>query len=355
YPWGIYVARYSRNVGGWVIIHEHGMTMAGTDIILSALTAISSGSSGMLLTHARLGVTLFFLTIINVILGIIAEKYRARAYYRVIYIFVKIHQILGWGTWVVGIANCILGLDQISMILGDYSVIAIDLKWAFIALIGATAIFMFLFGEYPARFRRNATIAGYTATAAKGNEDEIENFNNLKARRESRKEPKKFLVEFTWEQFQSRIESGKKWLIVDGTIHDVSAYIENKGHPGGSKVIESAIGTDATRIFYGIKKKTDEQDFSTELRLIYLPTKSVLHFHSRFAHFTLSQMAVAVLIDSDLIPTSQNESLQKRFPHISSLVSGFFLNYNAGISPRKFSTCFLESKKLIVHEFAKDP
>lgn len=48
----------------------------------------------------------------------------------------------------------------------------------------------------------------------------------------------------------ARVKSGQKLIVVDGVVHDVAKFMPE--HPGGVKILESHIGTDASQMFHGI-------------------------------------------------------------------------------------------------------
>ncbi|KAJ3127787.1 hypothetical protein HK098_005786 [Nowakowskiella sp. JEL0407] len=222
----------------WVPIHEHGMTIAAVDIILSALTALSAGVGGLIPTHAKLGVTVFFLTLVNVAFGVIAKKKNNARFYTLSFVVARVHQILGWTTWIIGTSNCFLGLELLSSIVGKQSDIVNIIKWSFVAIMGLVLVLFILFGEIPARMARNAAIAGFNATIPK---------------------LAKLLVQLAcaenyWNFHGKTVLTidSSQWVVIDGIIHDVRQYIEENSHPGGTKVILSAVGTDVTCLFYGV-------------------------------------------------------------------------------------------------------
>lgn len=52
-----------------------------------------------------------------------------------------------------------------------------------------------------------------------------------------------------WTDYQSAVRGGKAYLAIEGVVHDVSGFISE--HPGGERMIQSALGKDATALFNG--------------------------------------------------------------------------------------------------------
>lgn len=53
----------------------------------------------------------------------------------------------------------------------------------------------------------------------------------------------------TWEEFKQRARTGCNLIVINGVVHDVSAFMTE--HPGGTAMITGAIGKDATEMFEG--------------------------------------------------------------------------------------------------------
>ena len=52
-----------------------------------------------------------------------------------------------------------------------------------------------------------------------------------------------------WEEFVAQCQAGKRWVVINGVVHDVSSFLGQ--HPGGETLISNAVGKDATGWFYG--------------------------------------------------------------------------------------------------------
>lgn len=61
--------------------------------------------------------------------------------------------------------------------------------------------------------------------------------------------PVEDLPVITWDEYISDVQDGKSLMVIAGVLYDVGDFIVH--HPGGVKIISSAIGTDATGSFNG--------------------------------------------------------------------------------------------------------
>lgn len=53
--------------------------------------------------------------------------------------------------------------------------------------------------------------------------------------------------EYTWEQIQEHVEVGDCWIVIDGSVFDVSQFMTR--HPGGRWIILAQAGKDASEAF----------------------------------------------------------------------------------------------------------
>ena len=84
-------------------------------------------------------------------------------------------------------------------------------------------------------------------------------------------------------EFEEELKSGKKLMILDDLILDVSEFY--KAHPGGKFVIQHCVGTDIAKFFYG--------GYSLEDNM--LPTPAFGFRHSNYARMIANDLAVARL------------------------------------------------------------
>ncbi|KAJ9063395.1 stearoyl-CoA 9-desaturase [Entomophthora muscae] len=61
--------------------------------------------------------------------------------------------------------------------------------------------------------------------------------------------PIETLPVISFEQYQKECDGGKRWLLIDGVVHDVEVFMHE--HPGGIKYIRAYIGKDSTAAFGG--------------------------------------------------------------------------------------------------------
>ncbi|KAJ9088790.1 stearoyl-CoA 9-desaturase [Entomophthora muscae] len=61
--------------------------------------------------------------------------------------------------------------------------------------------------------------------------------------------PIETLPVISFEQYQKECDGGKRWLLIDGVVHDVEEFMHE--HPGGIKYIRAYIGKDSTAAFGG--------------------------------------------------------------------------------------------------------
>ncbi|CAM9734729.1 unnamed protein product, partial [Sphacelaria rigidula] len=54
---------------------------------------------------------------------------------------------------------------------------------------------------------------------------------------------------YTMQEFNDKVLNGQSWVLVDGAILDVSEFSHR--HPGGTRLILNALGTDVTHELLG--------------------------------------------------------------------------------------------------------
>ncbi|KAM5457473.1 putative stearoyl-CoA 9-desaturase [Microsporum audouinii] len=72
-----------------------------------------------------------------------------------------------------------------------------------------------------------------------------------------------------WGNYLDEVSHGRRLVCIDGIIHDITGFI--KDHPGGEKILQEVIGTDATNAFYDG------------------------HPHSLHAEATMAEMSIAIV------------------------------------------------------------
>lgn len=94
---------------------------------------------------------------------------------------------------------------------------------------------------------------------------------------------KKPSLDITCEEFENLIKNGKKLVILDDLVLDVSSYM--KEHPGGKFLVETNIGRDISKFFYG--------GYSMEN---YSTGKPKLNIHSNIARLQVNTIVYAKLV-----------------------------------------------------------
>ncbi|KAJ3116109.1 hypothetical protein HDU96_010403 [Phlyctochytrium bullatum] len=275
YPFGIYVARYHTNLKKWVEIHATLMTTVTSNVIdfVSGLVSITA------------------------LAGYLSIKLKGQNPSMLVTVkFIRTcHRVFGICTFFLGCLNGWYGSVDISEGYKSREWV----RWTYVALIGFTPTVLLIYGELNKRVAiAPANIVPKQLTLPR------------------QKDPLELLPVFTWEDLNSRISQGAKWIIIEGIIYDVENFIDR--HPGGAMVLRSNIGHDCTKMFSGSHSNSNRGTLErgtmekTALRTSgsksddpendsygYIP----MHKHSRFARYLLAGMAVGRLYKE---PTSDD-------------------------------------------------
>ena len=57
---------------------------------------------------------------------------------------------------------------------------------------------------------------------------------------------------FTWDEIGEKVSAGACWIVIDKYVFDVTKW--QFSHPGGRKILLDNVGTDCTKMFYGLKE-----------------------------------------------------------------------------------------------------
>ncbi|KAI8802574.1 heme peroxidase [Cladochytrium replicatum] len=353
YSWGIFTARYSRKIASWVTIHEHGMTIAVTDIVISALTALASGGPTLTLPHAKVGVSVFFLTIINVSIGIVIER-RGANFYGVMKVLILLHAILGWTTWILGLANCFLGIELIGLLLTPgQAVITVYIKWLLAAGMGLVLMVFLLFGEVP-RWFGGRSIPGPVGKYFHTRVDaaDLDDPTTVKRlRNKTVNDIGRAMPSFGWKDIHERVRGGERWIVIEGIVYDVGPYIDMGLHPGGSEPLLAVIGSDCTDLFHGIDPNGKD---SVRKSSVAKNSPFRLHAHSRFAQAQLVKFAVGMLDDQAIDEPIPSSSVASRFPHLDNAIKLCY-SLPSYLKPNKVGIVSFLSKTLLVNSDASNP
>ncbi|CDW89749.1 cytochrome b5-like heme steroid binding domain containing protein [Stylonychia lemnae] len=102
---------------------------------------------------------------------------------------------------------------------------------------------------------------------------------------------KKSQMKITIQDFEARVRSGQKLVLLDDLVLDISKFMES--HPGGKFSLEANIGRDVSKFFYG--------GYSMENYSQFTP----LHSHSNIARYIVNGLIIAQL-DTQVIPEVAN-------------------------------------------------
>jgi hypothetical protein len=206
----------------------------------------------------------------------------------------RMHMILGWGTWNLGMINCSIGIHDLTVDADPYN-IGQHVLWTIAGTLVVLVAFVHpLLKKKLAERRRLKKKVKERSDGARG--FEIDG---------------RFLPYFTWDEVHIRIENGAHWIIVDGIICNVELF--RKRHPSGGLILASSYGLEATPVYTGSKsaciyRKGAGSNENTRIVDIVRSRYS----HSRIAISTLRGLSVGVLesartkvIDNDTIVPQQ--------------------------------------------------
>ncbi|KAI8621479.1 hypothetical protein BC830DRAFT_207995 [Chytriomyces sp. MP71] len=280
YPLGIYVARYYRNLGRWLAIHQNLLSSVTSNVAVAALTAIIGTFGNVNSAHYKVGMAVIGLIALNFMCGSTAMKlYNMHHKWSSLASVLKtIHKYSGIVAYLVGIAACYLGVAELStQESGTY------LELSFLIIVLIVPVTLFVYGEREKHF----------ATASK---DDM-GLNNLPF--------------FRWEDVNQRVSLGAKWIVIDNIIYDVHKYLNF--HPGGPHALYQMIGIDAKFAFDPKKAQSKDKDGQKMKKAIefhkYDPElEKLMHCHSRFAKNLLSGFAMGQLRGEESLEASNSSS-----------------------------------------------
>ncbi|KAJ3008242.1 hypothetical protein HKX48_008698 [Thoreauomyces humboldtii] len=321
YPVGIYIARYWKNGGTWVVYHQALMSLVTSEVIMAALLALIGGFGDSDRPHPKIGLFTTVLVITVTWFGKAASNWNnafALKYHPYIR---KLHWVLGYSAYFLGLINGYLGVTDISA--------------------GTTYDFVFhvLYGRYMGKSKSNTVATGPTSGGS--------------------------LPTFTWENVHERIESGSKWIVIRSIIYDAGLFMDR--HPGGSQILKSAVGLDATDLFYGRSmSKRGKGDKKGMTKPVPLPGFPVIHGHSRLAENLLSGLAVGKISggnseavneesDEESMGTSRKSSLSQASGFIPPFARDAFKTAASPISSQMFRTFPLLSSDVVAGKDSTRP
>lgn len=292
HPWAIYCARYQNENLKWLSKHEGLGNAALAEIIFGSIMVFVKTTKQT--NHFLLGILVAVLILLNQVCGMLL-KFDVKFVQRHYLFSRNVHIFLGLLNWIMGIANCFIGLKIISQNAPFLSSGTVLLGvWLLVLLM--------IFINAEQKLWKSTSINTFFENGV----------YKMKPKTAAEMTKVLNLPDFEWKDVNVRVGRGSLWLVQDGIIYDVAKFLPL--HPGGVNSILSVVGIDSSTIFWGItmdflKKKQKEHELKklgTQLkpRKQSIPQsfqnqfekfEKNLHFHSRLAKVRLNNFAVGIL------------------------------------------------------------
>ncbi|CAM9216757.1 unnamed protein product [Sphacelaria rigidula] len=339
-PLGIYFARYHKGdeiLGqAWHQRHAEVMIVASETVLPLSITAIFSTSGDHSSEHAIWGIYLIVAVATQVLSGWLRVKALEGRYcnFSLLNQMNKhLHIWAGRFAYLAGVVQCYRGVELVSS--ADrllFSTLDIDIEFASFGLV-RTYFFPLWFGFLVVAFAFYETRKQMRRFSRKGaasvlglmdvvnndfvSEDGEEGVSRVLAR-------KKRLRMYTWDEFNYKVLNGQCWVVVDGTIVDVSTFASR--HPGGQRLIVNAIGTDVTHEVIG----RVDSSVGKALSVPFTP-----HVHTEVALSKMTDMAVGYIDEDDRVNESVKvvSSGKNTMDATRRKVGGGLFKANAAIAP----------------------
>ncbi|KAJ3261418.1 hypothetical protein HK103_006026 [Boothiomyces macroporosus] len=312
FPTGIFIIRYMKLNKNSLAIHKTLMSMGvyTSEITMLALSLGVRSKFGY--THVKFGIAMFCVLTTTAFLG--NQSTRLKTIRNINRRHLKLaHRIMGACAMCLGYITAAFGVLDISAYNSSFEGMLIYIYLACIAFV--VAVFFFV-GESGIFNRIWAEKAAAQQSQPRG---------------------------YYWSEIIQRIENGENWIIIGSCVYDVTEF--RFKHPGGMELLDEAVGTDATRSFFGtvaplpkalnvVAESSDTvQKSATVTPLVKsrpraksssfkAPKEKVPKFlipaHSSFAIQQLHSMFVGRILD--YIPTYEKQLL-KRLPNELSITS----------------------------------
>ncbi|TPX37485.1 hypothetical protein SmJEL517_g00706 [Synchytrium microbalum] len=382
YPLGIFVARYSQDLGRWLDIHRALMMTVTSNVLVVALTALVGSYGDMGFTHSKVGSTEIALIATISITGYLCSTWAVGWAVTYSHQIRLIHRYGGYLAYVMGLANGYLGICDLTS--GAPS--SLYLPKLYLVAVTITPLSLVVYGEWKNRRASKDRRKGRHSTAIAGQDS---------------------LPRFSWLDVNDRVANGAKWIVIDDVIckcfkhnlitsssptfasflqrhpdefvvtkptltilqrflDDAAGYLDR--HPGGARFILNVVGMDATKYFHGDyfsdAKTVGSKSRAKGPRHLSLTRSGRTdddgmgyHYHSRLARFTLSSLAVGrltvaddinrsedMLVGStiDLLGPSQNDSGKDAKSHLQH--SSMNLFRQAPLRPDRFKPFTISSR-----------
>ncbi|KAJ3324501.1 hypothetical protein HDV06_006912 [Boothiomyces sp. JEL0866] len=302
FPTGIFIIRYMKLNKNSLAFHKSLMSFGvyTAEITMLALTLGVRNKLGFL--HVKLGVAMFITFTITAFIG--NQATRLKTVKSISRRYIKLaHRVCGASAMVLGYVTAAFGVIDISMYGQGLEG---KLIYAYIGCASAVIAVFFILGESGIFTKWTTLKTVQPSSQTRG---------------------------YYWGEIIQRIENGESWIIIGSSVYDVADF--GIKHPGGRAILEEAVGTDATRAFFGtiapLPKTIEFQPMEGEVQICAItkmpPTTNVrqrgvgistkknkvpkylVPAHSAFAVQQLHSMFVGRILDYQ--PNFDSELLKK--------------------------------------------
>jgi cytochrome b involved in lipid metabolism len=208
-------------------IHQSFSQLGAMGILSFVATAVGAkGGFSFSTTHARLGIPICAVLIIQIVLGWIVRTLLPRSHnWNLISNTKRLHAWIGISLWICAVINCYLGLR---FFVEPSHPIAISFV---IYIVGSVSLYS---GLAVKRFVENRRRDG----------DHLDAGTNASG--------KGMKANMTYADFVERVEHGQQLVLIGGNVYNVRDFVRK--HPGGAQVLIDNIGTDCTSVFDSVHK-----------------------------------------------------------------------------------------------------
>ncbi|CAG8440207.1 7817_t:CDS:10 [Funneliformis mosseae] len=228
----VWIVRYLRHIDSYMVQHQNLNLFGGLIIGMFATVAMSVTTTHAASTHAKIGLTIFTITIIQISLGIMAIWGLANvesAATGIVRNLKHLHFYLGGALLLTAWVNIFFGMIQYN---------------ANKAFIWAYVVWLICFG-----FVITASEFYY----------KIKNMQFLWPTVDTNDGTKRLqkcipyvvymnLPVVTWDKFNKRVMAGANLVVAEELVFDIHKWIPI--HPGGQRILKRVVGTDITRDFF---------------------------------------------------------------------------------------------------------
>ncbi|CAG8586024.1 12445_t:CDS:10 [Funneliformis caledonium] len=232
FPSSVWIVRYLRHIDSYMVQHQNLNLFGGLIIGMFATVAMSVTTTHAASTHAKIGLTIFTITIIQISLGIMAIWGLANvesAATGIVRNLKHLHFYLGGALLLTAWVNIFFGMIQYN---------------ANKAFIWAYVVWLICFGfvitasEFYYKIK-NMQFLWPTVGTNDGTNRLQKCIPNVVYMN---------LPVVTWDEFNKRVMAGANLVIAEELVFDIHKWIPI--HPGGQRILKRVVGTDITRDFF---------------------------------------------------------------------------------------------------------